>query len=177
MWKKCILITIDCLRADHLSCYGYERKTAPFINHIADHGIRFVNAFANGPNTPPAFRAILASGYCFEFILKEPLAPETPLISEILYERGIKTAAIHSNPFLSAFYGYNRGWNYFNDFMKKDLNAERKTRLSTYLVNKYLPEWILELANAFKILINMYTKPLSGSREYNTSRYFLAKEE
>ena len=160
MQKNCILITIDCLRADHLSCYGYNRKTSPFIDYVADHGIKFVNAFANGPNTPPAFRAILASGYCFEFTLKEPLAPETPLISEILQKRGIKTVAIHSNPFLSAFYGYNRGWSYFKDFMSSNLDTTKQPRLDfNHLVTKYLPQQIHELTYAISVLINLYTKP------------------
>ena len=31
-----VLITIDTLRADHLSCYGYERETSPTIDKIAE---------------------------------------------------------------------------------------------------------------------------------------------
>ena len=31
-----VLITIDALRADHLSCYGYERNTSPNIDKIAE---------------------------------------------------------------------------------------------------------------------------------------------
>ena len=29
-----VLITIDTLRADHLSCYGYERETSPNIDEL-----------------------------------------------------------------------------------------------------------------------------------------------
>jgi len=36
-----ILISIDCLRADHLSCYGYRRKTSPNIDKIAEKGVIF----------------------------------------------------------------------------------------------------------------------------------------
>ena len=163
MQKNCILITIDCLRSDHLSCYGYNRRSTPFIDYIANHGVKFVNAFANGPNTPPAFRAILASGYCFEFMLKEPSAPETSLISELLQKRGIRTAAIHSNPFLSAFYGYNRGWNYFKDFMNSDLDVNKKPRWTLsvlrHLLNKHLPQRFHELTYTISVLTNLQTKP------------------
>ena len=101
--NKAILITIDCLRADHLKCYGYKRKTSPFLDYLAIKGVKFENAFANGPNTPSSFRSIFASGYPFEFIRPEPFAPDTVLLPEILTNNGVRTAAIHSNPHLSAF--------------------------------------------------------------------------
>lgn len=114
--KNAVLVTIDCLRADHLSCYGYERKTSPFIDFLATKGMRFENAFANGPFTSASFLSILASAYPLEFENQSPLPPNAILISEILQKKGIQTAATHSNPYLSAFYGYNRGWHYFQDF-------------------------------------------------------------
>jgi len=67
MRKNVILITIDCLRADHLSCYGYKRKTTPFIDFLASKGVRFENAFANGPFTVASFLSILASAYPLDF--------------------------------------------------------------------------------------------------------------
>ena len=36
-----LLISLDALRADHLSCYGYDRHTTPFLDELAAHdGIR-----------------------------------------------------------------------------------------------------------------------------------------
>lgn len=144
--KKAILITVDCLRADHLSCYGYERRTSPLIDALADKGIRFENAFANGPNTPPCFRSILTSGYPFEFPRPEPFAPNVELLSEVLKRKGVRTAAIHSNPYLSAFYGFNRGWSYFKDFLSRNyISQYSKTKRSFgHLVRKHLPEMIRE---------------------------------
>ena len=54
-----VLITIDSLRADHLSCYGYNRETTPHIDNFAQESIVFTNAFANGHNTSTSFPAIL----------------------------------------------------------------------------------------------------------------------
>ena len=144
--KKAILITVDCLRADHLSCYGYARRTSPLIDTLAVKGIRFENAFANGPNTPPCFRSILTSGYPFEFPRPEPFAPNVELLSEVLKRKGVRTAAIHSNPYLSAFYGFDRGWSYFKDFLSRDyVSRYSKTKRSFgYLVRKHLPEVIRE---------------------------------
>ena len=39
-----ILITIDCIRADHLGCYGYHRNTIPNIDSLDSRGIGFMEA-------------------------------------------------------------------------------------------------------------------------------------
>ena len=46
--KNVILITIDCLRADHVSCYGYSRNTTPNLDELANKGILFKQAIVNG---------------------------------------------------------------------------------------------------------------------------------
>jgi arylsulfatase A-like enzyme len=46
-----IIINIDSLRADHLGCYGYHRKTSPFIDRLAKQGIVFENALSNSSFT------------------------------------------------------------------------------------------------------------------------------
>ena len=58
-----VLITIDALRADHLSCYGYERETTPHIDRIAQEGVLFENAFASVPVTLPSHISIFTGHY------------------------------------------------------------------------------------------------------------------
>ena len=47
-----IIIKIDALRADHLSCYGYKRNTSPFIDSLAQKGMVFEYAMSNSSFTP-----------------------------------------------------------------------------------------------------------------------------
>jgi len=47
-----IIVSLDCVRPDYLSCYGYKKETTPFIDSLAKQGAKFVNAYANGPFTP-----------------------------------------------------------------------------------------------------------------------------
>jgi arylsulfatase A-like enzyme len=47
-----LLIVMDAVRADHLSCYGYKRPTTPFLEEMAADGVIFDNAFAAAPWTP-----------------------------------------------------------------------------------------------------------------------------
>ena len=49
-----LLISIDTLRADHLSCYGYARRTSPYIDGLAREGTRFSRAYTVIPLTGPA---------------------------------------------------------------------------------------------------------------------------
>jgi arylsulfatase A-like enzyme len=58
---RIIFFDIDCLRPDHLGCYGYPRPTSPSIDAIAREGVRFDRYFcANSPCLPS--RAGWASG-------------------------------------------------------------------------------------------------------------------
>jgi len=58
-----ILITIDALRQDHLSCYGYNRNTSPNIDKLAKDSVVFTQAISQGSFTPTALYSILTSTY------------------------------------------------------------------------------------------------------------------
>ncbi|MBU7043353.1 MAG: sulfatase-like hydrolase/transferase [Theionarchaea archaeon] len=117
-----ILITIDCLRADHVGCYGYTRETTPFIDSLARTGMVFTHFFSNGPFTSAAFPAILSSSYALDNGKYISLKGRT-LVGEILQKEGITTAGIHSNPYLSSQCGYYRGFDYFEDCMTGSLSS------------------------------------------------------
>jgi arylsulfatase A-like enzyme len=58
-----ILISIDTLRADHLSVYGYERETSPNIDLFAKQNILFKNHHSQIPFTPPSHWSIMTGLY------------------------------------------------------------------------------------------------------------------
>jgi len=58
-----VVITIDTLRADHLSFYGYEAETAPFLAKLARDGARFERAFATSTWTAPSTASIFTGLY------------------------------------------------------------------------------------------------------------------
>ena len=58
---RIILFDIDCLRPDHLGCYGYQRPTSPTIDSVAKQGVRFDHYYcADSPCLPS--RTGFASG-------------------------------------------------------------------------------------------------------------------
>lgn len=119
--KNVILVTIDALRRDMFSCYGNPRSFTPFMDSLQEGCLRFDRAYATGPYTQASFPGILTSSYYLEYGRQKNLPPQKTLISEVLKDRGVETAAFHSNPYLSAFFGWNRGWDTFYDSMDDDV--------------------------------------------------------
>ena len=54
-----VLLGIDSLRADHMSCYGYERLTSPHLDRFAQQGVRFENTFSPHIPTTSAYESML----------------------------------------------------------------------------------------------------------------------
>lgn len=58
-----LLVTIDTLRADHVSCYGYHLETTPVLDRLAAEGVRFARAYTTIPQTGPAHISLFTSTY------------------------------------------------------------------------------------------------------------------
>jgi len=57
--KAVVIITVDALRADRLSSYGYERPTSPVIDALLADGVRFDAARTPEPLTSPALCSMI----------------------------------------------------------------------------------------------------------------------
>lgn len=134
--RDIILITVDSLRADHVGWHGYDRNTTPNLDKRAASGETFTSAFSHACSTRPSFPSIMTSSYALEYGGFERLSPKRTTIAELLNNTGYKTAGFHSNLYLSADFGYDRGFNQFFD-SKSDpgvlakLRQEVKTRFDS----------------------------------------------
>jgi hypothetical protein len=54
---------IDTVRADHLSAYGYHRKTTPNLDRLAERGVLFENGFSPAARTADAIPRFMQSSY------------------------------------------------------------------------------------------------------------------
>jgi arylsulfatase A-like enzyme len=109
-----LLITIDCLRPDHMSVYNYERPTTPHLDDLANEGVSFTQVISQGPCTEASFPAMFGSTYPGMFGGFPHLSPQRRLLAEMLREAGYCTLAFGSNPHLSPIYGYDRGFEIFD---------------------------------------------------------------
>ncbi len=127
-----ILITVDCLRADRLGFMGYQKNISRNIDGLAKESVVFTQAFATGSSTPYSFPSILTSTYALDYQGPKIEKPRV-LISESFKNAGYITAAFHANPFLSDFFGYNQGWDYFEDVTLPFGKLEKKNILRDFL--------------------------------------------
>lgn len=60
---RIIFFDIDCLRPDHLGCYGYQRPTSPAIDKIAQDAVRFENYYCASSPCLPSRTALITGRY------------------------------------------------------------------------------------------------------------------
>src|SRR5690348_13754963 len=91
-----ILISVDTLRADHLSAYGYSRIHTPHIDSFADGGTLYGNIEAQVPLTLPSHTSLFTSTYPFENLIQENaerIPNGTVTLASVLKSHGYQTAA------------------------------------------------------------------------------------
>jgi arylsulfatase A-like enzyme len=123
--RSLILVTVDCLRADHVGFQGYTRPVTPFLDSLAENSIVVSNAVVAGAPTYFSFPAIMASRYPLS-LGREALgiAPNEPTIATALQGAGYATAAfLAGNPYLSPRFGYDKGFDEFHDFLDSSLSG------------------------------------------------------
>lgn len=130
-----LLITFDTTRADHLSCYGYVRRTSPTIDSLAKHGVLFENAYTAIPLTGPSHISMLTSLYPQQHGatingMHMSTHPRPVLLAQVLHHLGYRTAAfISAWPLKKGITGLGRGFNVYNEnfsYHYKVVNSARR---------------------------------------------------
>jgi len=95
-----VLIVVDCLRADHLSCYGYDKKT-PNIDRLARESIQYSMAWAGGSYTNQSLPYIL-SEYLYSVLVKVGYIPtvihSNPVLTRYVKRKKLEYTAIDIHP-------------------------------------------------------------------------------
>ncbi|MFY7952461.1 MAG: sulfatase-like hydrolase/transferase, partial [Armatimonadaceae bacterium] len=119
-----VLIAIDSLRADHMSCYGYHRLTTPYLDRFASQGTLFERNFSPHIPTTSAYSSMLTGQDVFTtqvVALRHlgPLRAEVPTLPEILRENGYSSTCVGfgGNPASRGFDKYIEfpGWGSWNE--------------------------------------------------------------
>lgn len=134
-----ILITLDTTRADHLSCYGYDRHTSPNLDWLADESVLYERAVAPSSWTLPSHAALFTGRFTachgsrydpegplrldraieapdsWEVFRARGLSPEVPTLAQLLRQAGYATGAAVAGPWLKRIFGLNKGFDYYDD--------------------------------------------------------------
>ena len=95
--RNAILISIDTLRPDHLSCYGHEQPTSPTLDELAANGVRFTDVTSAAPWTLPAHATMLTGLYPSHHGVKNHetrLALDQVTLAEEFGAHGFQTLAV-----------------------------------------------------------------------------------
>ncbi len=115
-----ILISIDTLRADHLSCYGYGKTTTPNLDRLASEGTLCRRNYSTGVWTPPGHASMLTGLYVPEHGVYDTrrLSDNIPTMAEVLKRHGYQTAGFVNNSQVGELVGFDRGHDRFVEVWK-----------------------------------------------------------
>jgi arylsulfatase A-like enzyme len=132
-----VLISLDTTRADHLSLYGYSRRTTPKLEAFAAGATLYRYAYANGDMTLPSHASMFTGlyptqhGAHADHSLYNAISDQVPTLSELLRKAGYRNYAVVANfIFLDPRYGFARGFDTF--FMPRPLPVVSNS--ATYLL-------------------------------------------
>ena len=114
-----VLVSIDTLRADHLSSHGYSRPTSPFLDRLAQEGTRFTQARSASPWTLPAHVTLLTGQLPGTHkVVDDTVSPDpaVPVLPQLFGARGFATGGFVASLYVSRVFGFERGFERFEDF-------------------------------------------------------------
>jgi arylsulfatase A-like enzyme len=124
-----LIITIDTLRADHLTCYGYDRPTSPRIDKFAEEGVLFENVACQSSQTLPSHASIFIGTNPRTHLAishESPVDPAQTTLAEMLKEQGYVTGAFISSHALDSKYGLDQGFDEYWEVHKELTIMERQ---------------------------------------------------
>ena len=114
------LIIIDTLRADHLSCYGYDRDTSPVLDSLAASGTLFSRCQAQAPWTLPAHASIwtglstASHMVSIRDMITYGLSTDLDNIATILKKEGYVTLGFVNVILLGNSFGFDNGFDHYS---------------------------------------------------------------
>lgn len=135
-----LLISIDTLRPDHLSLYGYARDTSPALERLAQDAIVFETAVSASPWTIPSHATMLTSTYpdVHQASAFKPIHEAAVSIGTVLSDEGWQTAGFVDTPYMGREHGFERGFEHFDD----DDPAPGNHRRGGRVVRQRLLSWL-----------------------------------
>jgi len=124
-----LLIVIDALRAEHLSCYGYHRPTSPNLDRFAECCVVYEAAISPAGWSLPSHASMFTGLYPSRHGAHDQhkyLSSEYPTLAELLRSHGYRTWAFCYNMYVGSSTGLDRGFEWFNqDYRRLPLSVRR----------------------------------------------------
>ena len=173
-----VLIVLDTLRGDRLSCMGYNRPTTPRIDAIAAQGALYTNAFATCFWTLPSHASLLTGLHPLQAgATSETLhfPEENVTLTEALGAEGYRTAGFVCNSWVSRERGFSQGFTEFFEMWRREnqQSADSTIMSMEMLTVDKMESWIASAAKSDKPFflfanLNGVHLPYRPAQEYLT---------
>lgn len=156
-----VVVSIDTLRSDHLSAYGYRAGSTPTLDALAKTSIRFERAYTHAPLTLPAhaslFTGLLPAEHGVRDNLGYALDPsKTPTLARRLKDRGYATGAFVSSFVLRGSSGIADGFDVYDDAIEAGTNPGEAQR-SGFETLRQANRWLTTLkGRPFFLFFHLY---------------------
>lgn len=160
-----VLVVLDTVRADHVSCYGYARQTTRHVDALAESAVRYTNCRATGPWTLPSHASMFTGRFPFQHRADSlqneegewrelPLKQEHTTLAEALGALGYRTGGFAANTgYLRTEFQLDQG---FDRYV-----VEREPGIA---LNARALAWLEESEGPFFLFLNY----MDAHRPYNT---------
>lgn len=115
-----LLIVMDATRADHLSCYGYQRETTPTLDKIAAKGVLYDQCISPAVWTLASMASMFTGLYVSQHnttIRHQYLEPQFITVAEVLRGYGYQTALFSAGGWVGETFGTSRGFITFHNYV------------------------------------------------------------
>lgn len=165
-----VLITPDQMCANHLSCYGYFRKTSPYIDEIAHKGVLFKRHYTVASWTTPSFCSIMSSlppsRHGATLFGSSMMDSNIPLLSEQFRAAGYRTVAFCNNALASK--PLSQGFHeLYEGEKKRPQTITEHMEFGAQGTNRKICEWLSQYHKKPFFMWILYFEPHSP---YNPSR-------
>ena len=164
--RAIIVVTLDALRADHVSCYGYPLSTTPFMDGLAKESIKFEHAFSPIGLTAPSSASLLTGKYprfhSVEFNNGgKPLNREQEVTLPLLLSGlGYSTAAFVSIMPVQRHTGLQHGFDYYDDnLLEAELNRPQELRRAAANTTSAALDWVARNESESVFIWVHYSEP------------------
>lgn len=158
-----ILVSVDTLRSDHLSAYGYRRIDTPAFAALASDSIVFDRAYSHCPLTlvshASMFTGMLPADHGVRDNIGYELNPKALTAAQVLHQKGYATGAAVSAIVLRGETGISRGFDWYDDQIDFDPHsasmgrAQRRGDTTREIAQKWIAE---HKAQPFFFFLHLY---------------------
>lgn len=140
-----LLLIIDTERADHLSSYGYARRTSPNLDRLAAEGALFERAYSSSSWTLPSHASMMTGRPLNEHhagLMRRPFLDQRfPTLAEAMHSEGYATGGFVANTYWAGRQtGLDRGFLHYEDHYGNLGDALARTVLGRRLAYEVLPK-------------------------------------